>query len=227
MVKWIVIAFLLMVVLLATAFQWFLKSRTKSVSSSLSAEHARALNESLARLDKVLAEKAKTIHSKLAPPATDADIERLRAELGGSTVESLELWYRWHNGMTDKMAQLLPLGWPISIDDAIRERQMMMGGMVSFFCHSSPHRTMIKILDDGFGDGYFLNTTSSNPTVFYDMMEDPGGRHRFTLAEFVDFIAEAYEQGILVDDPRNPDMEFEKFQRFEEEFVRKRRGEKS
>jgi hypothetical protein len=196
----------------------------KSVSSSLSPKEAKQLRESLARLEKVLKEKAKKVHAELAPPATDADIDRLRAELNGSTVESLELWYRWHNGMPDYAAELIPLGRPNSIDEAIADRGVLKGQLDA----GTPHQSMIKLLADGFGDGYFLDTTSSKLTVFYEMIEDPtGGGTRFTLTEFVDFIAAAYEQGILVDDPRNTAPDFEKFQRFEVEFLRKRRSEKS
>lgn len=58
-------------------------------------------------------------------------------------------------------------------------------------------RTAIKILDDGCGDGFFLDISSPAPRVFYHMLEDPSPRDYGTLEEFVRFIAKVHAAGIV------------------------------
>jgi hypothetical protein len=53
-------------------------------------------------------------------------------------------------------------------------------------------------LEDGCGDGYSLDIASSDPRVFYDMLEDPSQSPGDfgTLREFIGFITEVHSSGL-------------------------------
>lgn len=173
---------------------WFyLPGTPKSISSTLTAREKRELNNALQRLDDVLKEKAPALHANLNPPAGKAEIADLRGVLDGNTVESLEMWFQWHNGVSAAPASLLPLGEPISLRRAILERKRI--GKIPLV--DGLRKSSVKILEDGFGDGYFLDVTSSRPLVFYHMLEDPYPQYYGTLAEFANFIADGFESEVL------------------------------
>jgi hypothetical protein len=193
------------------------KPVVKSVPSSLPANEAKALKESLAKLDQLLATRAKTIHGALAPPATSTEITTLRKGIDGSVVEALEIWYGWHNGTTDQQTSLLPLGRPLSIQEALDDKKLVQGRLFD----GTPHKEMIKIMEDGSGDGYFLDITSKQPTALYSMLESPQPHFHCTLREFVEFIIAAYEKEILKDDPSQGTYDMDKYFALEREMLRK------
>jgi hypothetical protein len=164
-----------------------------SVPSSMNAADLRSLEAVLQRLDGVLAARASEIHANLAPGATSEEIEELRAGLEGNQIDALETWFRWHNGVTGTPRRLLPLGVPLSIREALDDREMIRRIPLV----GRQRRAVIKILDDGAGDGYFLDITSATPRVYYEMLEDPGPVDFGTLHEFVEFIADAFDSGVI------------------------------
>lgn len=175
-----------MVVLLCSCGQ------PKSVSSTLSANDVGSLAKSLERLNEVLSSKAPQVFTNLAPPATAAEIARLREELGGAKIDVLEAWYGWHNGgASPQPVQLLPLGYLLSIDEALADRKAIQ----KIPLVDSLRKRSIKLLEDGAGDGFFMDPTTSNPSVFYHMLEEPTPIAYGTLKQFVDLIAECFASG--------------------------------
>ena len=168
-------------------------SKPQAVSSSLTADERNELKAAFSALNAVLLSKAPSIHSELLPGASTTDIQVLRAGLGGSEVESLELWFKWHNGAASPLTDIYPLGHPISIERAIEERDSISD--IPFI--DDYRKSAVKILDDGSGDGYFLDVASENPLVFYDMLEDPAPAYYGTLAQFLNLITEAFEKEII------------------------------
>jgi hypothetical protein len=163
----------------------------KIEQSTMTEGERTELKAALAKLDAVLREKADFISSKLAPPAGDKVINDLRQGLGGSQVECLELWYRWHNG-SDRLIDILPLGRMLSVQEALHDREMERE--IPFV--DSKRLAAIKILEDGSGDGFFLDISSTRPRVFYHMLEDPFPRDFGRLEKFVEFIAQVHNSGL-------------------------------
>jgi len=174
-------------------------SKPPVAATPLSAAEAQALQESFARLDQVLAAKATSLHTNLAPPATAAEIAALRAALNGNsnfeggTNFVLEAWFGWHNGARVRGSSLLPLGEPLSIAEAVEDWKQMQG--IPFV--DKLRKRSLKILEDGSGDGFFVDVTAARPRVFYHMLEDGTPQYYGTLAEFVGFIATGFERGVL------------------------------
>ena len=69
----------------------------KPVGSSMFVSQKNALKASLEKLEETLTIKSPYILAQLTPGASDEDLKALRSELGGVQIESLELWYQWHN----------------------------------------------------------------------------------------------------------------------------------
>ena len=151
-----------------------------------------ALDANLAKLDDTLKSKSRFVFDKLAPGATEQEIARLRTGLGGAEIECLERWYRWHNGCTDRLTDIMPLGRMLSIDESLKDRN----DEESIPFVDDTRKTAIKILDDSCGDGFFLDIASPNPRVFYDMLEDPFPRDYGTLDEFVAYIDSLHAAGL-------------------------------
>ncbi len=115
-----------------------------------------------------------------------------RSELGGVQVECLELWYGWHNGREGNLTYVSPLGRMLPIGEALENRRMAQD--IPFV--DTKRKNAFKILDEGAGDGFFLDIASATPRVFYHMLEDPFPRDFGTLQEFVCFIADVHAAGI-------------------------------
>jgi hypothetical protein len=162
------------------------------VNSNLSAQQQKALSASLAKLDDALKNASPFVFARLAPGATPDKIARLRSELGGAQIQSLELWYQWHDGCTDQTADLLPLGRMLSIEEALEDRNETQ----QIPLVDAKRKSALKILDDGAGDGFFLDIASPSPRVFYHMLEDPYPRDYGTLKEFVTFIRDVHAAGL-------------------------------
>lgn len=65
--------------------------------------------EALRRLDSLLRAQDRELFDSLAPPASDHDLERLRAELGALFVsEEILALYAWHNGQRSMELPFLP-----------------------------------------------------------------------------------------------------------------------
>ncbi len=60
----------------------------------------------------------------------------------------------------------------------------------------SKRKQAIKLLDDGAGDGFFLDVSSAAPRVFYHMLEDPGPRDYGPLDSFVEFLTQVHRSGL-------------------------------
>ncbi len=165
------------------------------------------LTQSLDQLDAVLKSKAPALHQQFADGATDEQIDQLRASLGGKSIHALEAWFKWHNGATEPMLELIPLGEVVSIEQAIEQRALSLQHASSLRANS------IMILEDGAGDGYFVDLTNDPALVYYEMLEDPSPTYYGTLTEFTKYIAEAYESGIFrVDDQAVLDYNEDEFE---------------
>ncbi|GJM26876.1 MAG: hypothetical protein DHS20C16_32910 [Phycisphaerae bacterium] len=177
----------------------------------------KGLKENLAELDRVLKENAPFIHAKLAPPATEAELSELRAGVGGVTLSSLESWFQWHNGCTDRLTDLLPLGRMLSISESLQDRKQIQ--KVPFV--DSKRKNALKILDDGSGDGFFIDVTSSAPRVFYYMLEDPYPTDYGTIPEFVQFIIKVHAAEIAsLDSHGMVDFDPQKYDALENAFIK-------
>jgi hypothetical protein len=83
--------------------------------------------EVLARLDVLLIADEREFAESLNPPATDSEIEALRASLDPyELIDEVELLYRWHNGQDDR------LGWPLlesgpllAASEAVKHRDLL------------------------------------------------------------------------------------------------------
>ena len=90
-------------------------------------------------------------------------------------------------------AALFGLGEPLSIAEAVADWQQIQG--IPFV--DKLRKRSLKILEDGSGDGFFVDVTVARPRVFYHMLEDGTPQYYGTLAEFVGFIATGFERGVL------------------------------
>jgi hypothetical protein len=167
-------------------------SKPAAVNVPLSSAEAQTLAESFSRLDKVLAEKAPSLQTNLAPAASDAEIATLRTTLNGTNAV-LEAWFRWHNGAAKQNFGLLPLGNPLSIAESLEDRK----GIKNIPFVEKLRKNSVKILDDGAGDGFFVDPTAQQPGVFYYMLEDPSPRNFGTMPQFLGFITKGFESGVL------------------------------
>lgn len=162
-------------------------------SSALSPTETQQLKVQLARLETALQQHSPALAAQLAPPAAATEIARLRTELGGAEIQSLELWFRWHDGSTGDGALILPLGFHLSARSALADRQAIRAIPLI----QERRKSSIKLLEDGSGDGFFLDLTASTPRVFYHMLEDGSNYQDFgRLDEFVGFIAQVHEAGL-------------------------------
>jgi hypothetical protein len=183
----------------------------------MSDKQQAALSASLAKLDDTLARKSPFIFAKLASPATAEDIRTLRIELGGAEIQCLELWYRWHNGCTGHITDVLPLGRMLSIAEALEDRKGIQG--TPFV--DAKRKSALKILDDGAGDGFFLDIVSPNPRVFYHMLEDPYPRDYGTLPEFVTFITDVHAAGLASENEHGMvAFDLDRYQKIEAKYLK-------
>lgn len=190
----------------------------QAVSSSMSKNDQEALRTALQQLESTLREKSPFIADALAPPATDADLKALRAELGGAQVECLEKWYRWHNGCTSPTIDLIPLGRMLSIDEAIDDRRQMQGIPII----DAKLRGSFKILEDLAGDGFYLDVSSTNPQVFYCMIEDPYPRYFGSMAKFIGFIESVHAAGLATKAENGMvDFDFKRYQEMETAYLQR------
>jgi hypothetical protein len=168
----------------------------RTVTSTLSIQEATDLDASLARLDSTLSEHSPFISAALASPATTEQLTTLRSGIGNVQVDALEKWFEWHNGGVSHPVSLLPLGQVLSISESLKDREMMQ--TIPFV--DRKRKNAVKLLDDGAGDGFFLDVTSKQPRVFYHMLEDPYPRDYGTMVEFVRFIAEVHAADVGSED---------------------------
>jgi hypothetical protein len=158
----------------------------------MSEDEKKTLTAELERLQSVLNDKSPFVAEKLAPGATEAEILALRSEVAGAQLDELEIWFKWHNGCTDRLTDLLPLGRMLSISEALETRKMLQS---TPFVDARIKRSL-KLLEDIAGDGFYVDLTESNPRVFYCMIEDPYPTYYGTLQEFVAFVSEVHEAGL-------------------------------
>jgi hypothetical protein len=187
--------------------------RQKVANTPAKPVDGKDLKEVLAELENVLEKNAPFVHAKLAPPATKDELLELRAGIGNVEMPSLEIWFQWHNGCQDALADLLPLGRMLSISEALQDRKQIR--TIPFV--DSKRKSALKILDDGTGDGFFVDITSSTPRVFYHMLEDPYPRDYGTLPEFVQFLVNVHSAKLASIDRRGMvDFDLQKYDALEE-----------
>ncbi len=192
--------------------------RQKAVSSTMTIDEQKDLNGSLAKLETTLKDHAPFIHAKLAPPATDNQLAELQRGLDGAQVQLLKLWYQWHNGCLDHTTNILPLGWMLSISESLQDRKMIQG--TPFV--DAKRKGALKILDDGAGDGFFLDITSKSPRVFYHMLEDPYPRDFGTLQDFIQFITQIHDAGLSSENKNGTvDFDLERYEKLESDYLGK------
>lgn len=84
----------------------------------------------------------------------------------------------------------------------------------------SKRKNALKLLDDGCGDGYFLDITTANPRVFYHMLEDPFPRDYGVLQDFVAFIADVHAAGLATEDEMGAvTFDLDRFQVLESKYL--------
>ena len=150
----------------------------------------KLITNSFQKLDSVLERKAKMLYEKLRPGACDSNLAILRHELCEVRSPFLEAWFSWHNGALKSPVHLLPLGYILSISELIDDRRRE-GRLCNFRNHA------IKLLEDGSGDGYFMDTSSNDGCIYYHMLQNPHPEYHGTLSEFVGFIADGFESDAL------------------------------
>lgn len=192
--------------------------RPQAVSSGMSKTEQRSLQTALQQLESTLRDRVPFIADALAPPATDAELKSLWAELDGAKIECLEKWYRWHNGCTSTTIDLIPLGRMLSIDEAINDRRQMQ----SIPIIDSKLRGAYKILEDLAGDGFYLDVANTNPRVFYCMIEDPYPRYFGSLSQFVGFIASVHAAGLATKDANGlVEFDYDRYQELEATYLQR------
>lgn len=188
----------------------------QAVSSGLSKNEQRSLQTALQQLESTLRDRSPFIADALAPPATDAELKSLWAELDGVKIECLEEWYRWHNGCTSPTIDLISLGRMLSIDEAINDRRQMQ----SIPIIDSKLRGAYKILEDLAGDGFYLDVANTNPQVFYCMIEDPYPRYFGSLSQFVGFIESVHAAGLATKNANGlVDFDYDRYQELEATYL--------
>jgi hypothetical protein len=181
-------------------------------------QEAEKLKAAFLNLEDVIVEKAPFISKKLADPASEKDIMVLRKGIGGVEIQRLEYWYKWHNGCVDYLTDIIPLGRMLSIRESLDDRAKIQ--KIPFV--DSKRKNAIKILEDGAGDGFFLDLSVSTPRVFYHMLEDPFPRDYGTLEDFVLFIKEVHSSGVSsAGENGKVDFDLEKYHKLETEYLSK------
>jgi cell wall assembly regulator SMI1 len=86
--------------------------------------------EALAHLDVLLVADEREFAASLKHPATDSEIEALRASLDPyELIEEIELLYRWHNGQDDRLWwSLLETGPLLTASEAVKHRDLLRDG---------------------------------------------------------------------------------------------------
>jgi hypothetical protein len=167
--------------------------RSRVESMRLEAADAARLSGQLTLLDSTLREKSPAIAVKLSPGISPAELQKLRDALDGAQIEPLEIWLQWHNGSSKGDALLLPLGFAQPLDASLVERKQVAS--IPFI--AARRKLAFKLLEDGSGDGFFLDLSSPGGRVFYHMLEDG---ELFTdfgrLDEFAGFIAQVHQAGL-------------------------------
>jgi hypothetical protein len=193
-------------------------ARPDATSSMLSVESRQALELSLAELQAELQKNAPFILEKLSGPASDEQIAQLRVELDGAEVQCLEVWYRWHNGCDDPLTRILPLGRMLSIAESTEDRRAIQS--IPFV--DTKRKQAIKLLDDGAGDGFFLDVSSAAPRVFYHMLEDPWPRDYGPLDSFVEFLTQVHRSGLAtVNENGMVDFDWERYDAIQSDYLSK------
>lgn len=188
----------------------------KATTSTMSNKAQGELSASLAKLDETLKSKSPFIFAKLARGATQKDIDTLRSGFGGAQIECLEVWYKWHNGCSGHITDVLPLGRMLSIAESLEDRK----GIQSIPFVDAKRKSALKILEDSAGDGFFLDVESQNPRVFYHMLEDPFPRDYGTLEEFASFIRDVHAAGVASENDHGMvDFDLDRYNKIEAEYL--------
>ena len=170
----------------------------KLSNQTLTNANLEDLGNKLNELDTVLQNVSPKVHARLLPPADDDSIRALREALGDIQNDYLELWFTWHDGSTGGSAGLLPLGGALTSSEAIADRELnrSIPGLMPRRHHD------IKLLDDGAGDGFFLDLSSPHGNVYYEMLEDPFPQSYGNFSQFLDFLHAVHKAGIADINPR-------------------------
>jgi hypothetical protein len=106
----------------------------------------------------------------------------------------------------------------LSITESLADRKMIRD--IPFV--DAKRKSALKIMDDGAGDGFFLDIASATPRVFYHMLEDPYPRDYGTLQEFVDFITDVHAAGLATEREKGMvEFDLPRYQKVEAEYLAK------
>lgn len=181
-------------------------------------DKAQDLQNALQSLDQIIKDKAQSLHDNLADGATDKQIVELQSEFNNEITPCIEQWFRWRNGSIKQFSEIIPLGELVSIEQVVEYRnQLKNSGLKRILRFNS-----VLLLEDGAGDGYFVDLQRSPPEVYYEMLEDPTPTYYGTMFEFVRYITEGYKSGVFsIDDDGELECNDELFERYEESHLEK------
>jgi cell wall assembly regulator SMI1 len=198
---------------------WLLRSTARRFfypqPASMPASVEATLPGLLARLERVLSERAPTTHAALQPGLPLGRIRALESESGVTLTDELRTLYAWRNGLAEGSGTTLFSihGFP-SLERVIAERSAMAEQLQAatllqrgFYSLSSGHRhSWIDLFPDGAGDGYFIDPQRdpAQGAVFYHFTED--GHYVFyrSLKDLIAAIVEGYESGVYAEGRTGP-----------------------
>jgi cell wall assembly regulator SMI1 len=147
-----------------------------------------SMDELLSRYDSLLQSAAPQAYQSLQPGLTDAQIDQLETQYAITLPPDIRALYRWRNGTTPgQWVTAFPDHHFSPLVDALAEREALKQQLAE---GPTPGQRMtavyiayrlpwIGILEDGFGDGYYLDPTrqESAGSFFFNFNED--GRYVF------------------------------------------------
>jgi cell wall assembly regulator SMI1 len=162
----------------------------------------------LNRLQKTLEKNAPEIAHQLQPGLSEAEINA--QEMAGGFVLPAEIraLYRWHNGQAPASPDgLLPGLRFLPLETTVRERQLLSQQLraegfwsrLNFKIFAGHRRSWVPILDDGSGDGYYVDPDRSDAegAFFYNFSEVRFYTWFPAFRNFLTGLIECYDTGAV------------------------------
>lgn len=106
----------------------------------------------------------------------------------------------------------------LSIAESIEDRRAIQS--IPFV--DTKRKQAIKLLDDGAGDGFFLDVSSSALRVFYHMLEDPWPTDYGPLDSFVEFLTQVHRAELAkVNENGMVDFDWEGYDAIQSDYLSK------
>lgn len=127
---------------------------------------AQSMDDVLARLEKVLHEKAPAVSKSLQAGLSADQIAKLEGRLGFQLSDELRALYKWHNGMSPNGAEdFLPGHRFLPLEEAVHQfehvkKEVASGSFVqraAFHVFAGHRDSWLTILDSRTSDGYFYD----------------------------------------------------------------------